>query len=131
MISNNHAFAEPIDKDRRDLMSTRIITLDFGTANDLYSAYMPFIKNGGLFIATKENFKLGERVFLDIRIMKEPDRQKVEAKVVWVTPSGAQGGKPAGTGVRFEQEKEAALLRNKIETHLAGSLQSSNPTNTM
>ena len=30
----------------------------------LYAAYMPFIRNGGLFIPTKKEYELGDEVFM-------------------------------------------------------------------
>lgn len=114
----------------RDGMNKRVISLDFVSVNDLYLAYMPFIMHGGLFIPTKEQFELAEEVILDIRLVNEPDRHQIEGTVAWITPVGAQGGKPAGIGIQFAEGKSVAL-RNKIETHLAGLLQSPNSTNTM
>lgn len=111
-------------------MSRRIIQYDFTSADELYSAYMPFLVFGGVFIATKESFSLGEEVVLDMKFMEEPERIIISGAVAWITPVGAAGGKPAGIGVQFEEEN-SALVINKIETYLAGMLHSSNPTSTM
>ncbi len=111
-------------------MGKRIIMFDFPTINDLYNSYMPFVIHGGIFIPTKEVFEIGEAVGLDLRIMEEPDRQTLAGQVIWLTPLGAQGGKPAGIGIQFE-EALGPELRNRIETHLAGKLKSANSTHTM
>lgn len=95
----------------------------------LYAAYMPFIKSGGIFIPTSKNYKIGEEVFLLLGLMEEPEKLPVAGKVVWITPRGAQGSRAAGIGVQFN-EKDVAV-RNKIETYLAGSLNTDRITHTL
>lgn len=95
----------------------------------LYAAYMPFIKNGGLFIPTKKEYQLGDEVFMLLNLMEESEKIPVAGKVVWVTPKGAQGARSAGIGVQFSDQDDVA--RSKIETYLAGSLASDRPTHTM
>ncbi len=95
----------------------------------LYAAYMPFIRNGGLFIPTKKEYGLGDEVFMLLNLMDEPEKLPVAGKVVWVTPKGAGGTKAAGIGVQFNDQDDVA--RSKIETYLAGALQSDRHTHTM
>jgi len=95
----------------------------------LYAAYMPFVDNGGLFIATNRKFQLGDDVFLLMSLMDEPEKIPVAGKVIWLTPKGAQGNRASGIGVQFEKKND--LARDKIETYLAGSLSSEKPTHTM
>ncbi len=106
-----------------------ILSLSIKDKAALYSAYMPFVTNGGLFVATDKNYKLGEEIFLLLNIMDEPEKIPVAGKVVWVTPQGAQGNRSAGIGVQFSDQDDTA--RRTIENHLAGSLQSDRPTHTM
>lgn len=95
----------------------------------LYAAYMPFVKNGGLFIPTTKAYELGDEVFMLLNLMDEQEKIPVAGKVVWVTPKGAQGNRTAGIGVQFSNTDDPA--RAKIETYLAGALQSDRPTHTM
>ncbi|MFN2350226.1 MAG: pilus assembly protein PilZ, partial [Thioalkalivibrio sp.] len=37
-----------------------ILSLAIKDKNSLYAAYMPFVKNGGLFIPTQKPYKLGD-----------------------------------------------------------------------
>jgi type IV pilus assembly protein PilZ len=106
-----------------------IVSLSIKDKAALYSAYMPFISHGGLFIPTDKNYQLGEEIFLLLNIMDEPDKIPVAGKVVWITPQGAQGNRSAGIGVQFSDQDDTA--RRTIENHLAGSLQSDRPTHTM
>ena len=55
----------------------------------------------------------------------------VAGKVVWVTPVGAQGNRPAGIGVQFADSAEGEAVRGKIEALLAGLLNADKPTHTM
>ena len=78
-----------------------ILSLTIKTKDELYRSYMPFIKNGGVFVATQRDYQLGEEVFMLLDLMEEPDKIPVSGKVVWVTPRGAQGGKMAGIGIQL------------------------------
>ena len=106
-----------------------IVSLTIKDKAVLYSAYMPFISNGGLFITTDKHYKLGDEIFLLLSIMDEPEKIPVAGKVIWITPKGAQGNRAAGVGVQFSDQDDTARLT--IENHLAGALQSDRPTHTM
>lgn len=106
------------------------ISCSFSSENSLYLAYMPFIKNGGLFIRTKNDYELGSEVNLSIQLLKEPEAYKIQGRVVWITPKGAQSNKPAGIGVQFIDDKSRSVC-NKIETFLAGMLKSTHLTDTI
>ncbi len=110
-------------------MRNGILSLTIKDKAVLYAAYMPFVQNGGLFIPTSKNYKLGDEVFMLLNLMDEPEKIPVAGKVVWVTPKGAQGNRAAGVGVQFSDQDDTAA--KKIETYLAGSLESDRPTHTM
>ncbi|HZH44359.1 MAG TPA: PilZ domain-containing protein [Lysobacter sp.] len=97
----------------------------------LYHAYMPFLRNGGLFVPTPKRYFLGDEVFMLVTLPDSPERLPVAGKVVWVTPVGAQGNRPAGIGVQFADSAEGDAVKGKIETLLAGMLSSERPTHTM
>jgi type IV pilus assembly protein PilZ len=107
-----------------------ILSLSIKDKGALYSSYMPFIKNGGLFIPTVKNYQLGEEVFMLLTIMDEAEKIPVAGKIIWITPKGAQGNRAAGIGVQFS-DQDGGAARNKIETYLAGALQAERPTHTM
>ena len=106
-----------------------ILTLTIKDKSVLYAAYMPFVKDGGLFIPTNRSYQLGDEVFLLLKLMDDPEKIPVAGKVIWITPKGAQGNKAAGIGVQFTGDAQTA--RNRIETHLAGALKSDRLTHTM
>ncbi len=106
-----------------------ILSLTIKDKAVLYAAYMPFVKHGGLFIPTNKNYHLGDEVFMLLNLMEEPEKIPVAGKVIWVTPKGAQGNRAAGIGVQFSDQDD--IPAKKIETYLAGSLESDRPTHTM
>ena len=97
----------------------------------LYNAYMPFLKHGGIFVPTARRYFVGDEVFLLLTLPDSSERLPVAGKVCWVTPTGAQGSRPAGIGVQFADTAEGEAVRGKIETTLAGTLNSDKPTQTM
>lgn len=106
-----------------------ILSLSIKDKAVLYAAYMPFVKGGGLFIPTKKDYDIGDEVFMLLNLMDEVEKIPVAGKVVWVTPKGAQGNRAAGVGVQFNDQDNIA--KNRIETYLAGALQSDRHTHTM
>jgi len=95
----------------------------------LYTSYMSFLRNGGLFIPTSRNCRLGEELFLLLDLMDEPEKIPVSGKVVWITPKGAQDNRMPGVGIQFSEQDK--LARKKIEIYLAGVMKSERPTHTM
>jgi type IV pilus assembly protein PilZ len=106
-----------------------ILSLTIKDRTVLYAAYMPFLRNGGLFIPTNKRFTLGEEVFVLLALMDEAEKIPITGTVVWVTPKGAQGNRQACIGVQFSGADFAAAT--KIEEHLGTGLVSDRPTHTM
>jgi len=97
----------------------------------LYSAYMPYIKYGGIFVPTPRRYFIGDEVFLLLTLPDSSERLPVAGRVCWVTPTGAQGNRTAGIGVQFADSAEGDAIKGKIETVLAGTLNAEQPTQTM
>ena len=95
----------------------------------LYECYMPFVRDGGLFIPTDADCALGEEVSVSLDLLHEPEPIQIEGTVVWITPKGAQGNRVAGVGVRFDGKGDE--VRSKIETCLAGAVGSDRNTHTL
>ncbi len=106
-----------------------ILSLTIKDKAVLYSAYMPYLEHGGLFVPTNKSYKIGDEVFMLLNLMDEVEKIPIAGTVVWVTPRGAQGNRTAGIGVQFSEQD--ATANSKIENHLAGSLESDRPTHTM
>ncbi|MCA3132016.1 MAG: PilZ domain-containing protein [Betaproteobacteria bacterium] len=98
----------------------------------LHAAYMPFAKNGGIFVPTTKPYRLGDDVYLLISLMNDPNRVPVVGTVAWVTPPGAQMNKLQGMGVQFKAGDEGGRqIRARIETLLGGHGNSARPTHTL
>ncbi len=97
----------------------------------LYSAYMSFVRDGGLFVPTSKAFELGDDVFVLVTLEDIDERLPIPGKVVWVTPAGAQGNRRAGIGIRFSESQDGVHARKVIESHLAGLLNRDMRTQTM
>ena len=107
-----------------------IIAFSITDRGALYSSYMSFATNGGVFVPTARNYELGDKVFMLLKLMDETAPTPVSGTVVWVTPAGAQGNKTPGVGIQFD-ESDRGDTRSNIEQHLAAALQSDRPTQTM
>lgn len=108
-----------------------ILSLAVKDKAQLYGAYMPYLKQGGIFVPTIKRYFLGDEVFLLLTLPESSERLPVAGKIIWVTPPGAQGNRPAGIGVQFADSNEGETVKGKIETLLAGMLTSDKPTQTM
>lgn len=105
------------------------IYIEFQSEHDLYVSYMPFLKEGGLFIPTAEPYELGAEVDLKVVLPDSLEPSLISGEVCWLTPTGAQNGTPAGIGVSFVKDPEK--IRHQIEKVLARQLSSIEPTLTM
>lgn len=119
------------DSNRVDPNRSGVLSLHIKERSALYAAYMPFLKNGGVFIPTNREFALGDEVFLLMTLMEDPQKISLQANVVWITPSGANNNRTQGVGVEFAEGETAEQARKKIEELLSGVLNSSRPTHTL
>ena len=111
-----------------------ILSLKISDETMLYHAYMPFLKNGGIFIPTNKIYQLGEEVFILLSLMNDPDKIPVAGTIAWVTPKGSQTNQAAGIGVHFSStpgDDSANIVKSKIEGFLAEKLSSDKVTHTM
>jgi type IV pilus assembly protein PilZ len=119
-----------VPQDRSTPPRQGILSINIKSKNELYAAYMPFVKNGGLFVPTTRSYQVGDDIFMVLTFMDDPERLPVAGRVIWVTPPGAQGNRVPGIGVQFS-DIDKGRARNKIETYLAGTQKSERPTYTM
>lgn len=107
-----------------------VLSLTIRDKSALFAAYMPFLKNGGLFIPTSKRYEIGDEVFMLLTLLEERDKLSVAGTVVWVTPVGAQGNRAAGIGIQFK-DSDTREARTKIEALLGSALKSERQTHTM
>ena len=108
-----------------------VIQLVFREKGALYAAYIPAFTDGGLFVPTTRDYKLGEDIYLLLSLPDDNQRYPVAGKIAWITPANASGGRTQGVGVRFPADEKTRLLRVKIEQILGTNISSSKPTQTL
>ncbi len=108
-----------------------VIQLVFREKGALYAAYIPLLTDGGLFVPTAREYRLGEDIYLLLSLPDDPQRYPVAGKVAWITPSNASGGRTQGVGVRFPADEKTRGLKLKIEELLGTTISSSKPTQTL
>ncbi|MCE2914723.1 MAG: PilZ domain-containing protein [Rubrivivax sp.] len=113
--------------------STRpsVIQLVFREKGALYAAYMPALTEGGLFVPTNREYRLGEDIYLLLSLPDDNQRYPVAGKVAWITPPNSPGGRTQGVGVRFPNDEKTRVLKTRIEELLGTSIQSAKPTQTL
>lgn len=97
----------------------------------LYAAYIPLFAEGGVFIPSARDYKLGDDVYVLLTLPDDIQRYPVAGKVAWVTPARASGNRTQGVGVRFPNDDKSRLLKIKIEEILGAHLASDRPTQTI
>ena len=97
----------------------------------LYAAYMPFLKNGGIFLPTQKAYKLGDEIYLILSLMDDPNKYPIAGKVAWITPPAANNNKAQGIGVHFPDDESGQRAKLKIEEILGAALRSSRATHTL
>ena len=98
----------------------------------LYAAYIPYFPDGGIFIPTPREHRLGDDVYLLLTVMDNPQRFPIAGKVAWITPANAAGNRTQGIGVQFPADDKAKQLRRLIEEILGPAAEATNrPTHTL
>ncbi|MES2090467.1 MAG: PilZ domain-containing protein [Pseudomonadota bacterium] len=108
-----------------------VMQLVFREKGALYAAYIPAFTDGGLFVPTPREYKLGDDIYLLLSLPDDAQRYPVAGKIAWITPPNASSGRTQGVGVRFPSDEKTRLLRIKIEQILGTSLGSNKPTQTL
>ncbi len=98
-------------------MAEDVLTYTLGDPIELNLSYMPFVKNGGLFIPTQQSFALGDTVLIDLQLPAQKDAIRIEGKVIWITPKNALHQVVPGIGVQFIGSNNQ-IIRKQIETLL-------------
>ena len=97
----------------------------------MYAAYIPLFADGGIFIPSPREYRLGDDVYVLLSLPDDPQRYPVAGKVAWVTPAKASGARTQGVGIRFPSDDKSRMLKAKIEEMLGSALGSQRPTQTI
>ena len=108
-----------------------VLSLSIKEKSALFSAYMPFLKNGGIFVPTNKSYNLGEEIYLILTLLDDPSKYPIAGKVAWVTPAGAGNNKSQGIGVHFPSDESGIRVRLRVEEVLGSSIRSNRATHTI
>ena len=108
-----------------------VIQLVIKEKSALYAAYMNTFTEGGIFIPTTRDYRLGDFVYVLLTLPDDPQRHPVAGKVAWVTPTKASGGRTQGVGILFPKDEKSRMLKAKIEEILSSHLSSDRSTQTI
>ena len=97
----------------------------------LYAAYIPFFIEGGIFVPTPREYRLGDDVYVLRTLPDDTQRYPVAGRVAWVTPARSGGNRTQGVGIQFPKDEKSRQLKHKIEEILGSSLGSERPTQTI
>ena len=86
-----------------------VLKLPLKDVATLHASFMPFIKDGGLFVPTdKEDFRFGNDVVVAMHLLSTDKKLAVPGKVVWISPKTGDSGTP-GVGIRFTGNTKAKV----------------------
>jgi type IV pilus assembly protein PilZ len=108
-----------------------VFTLVIRSKAALYAAWIPLLKNGGIFLPSGKSHALGEEVLILLSLLDDPNKIPLQGSVAWINPPHSTGNRPQGIGVQLQDSEVTRELKKKVEGLLAGALQSSRPTHTI
>jgi type IV pilus assembly protein PilZ len=108
-----------------------VIQLAIKEKSALYAAYIPLFAEGGVFIPTTREYRLGDDVYVLLSLPDDNQRYPVAGKVAWVTPAKAAGSRTQGVGIQFPRDEKTHILKLKIEEILGSHLSSDRSTQTI
>lgn len=109
----------------------KVIPLTIKDKAALYAVYIPLFANGGIFVPSQLDPKLGDELFLLLTLPGDTQRYSVAGRVAWVTPASAVGKRKQGVGVQFPSSDNSIQLKAKIEDLLGSVLDSDRSTLTI
>lgn len=115
----------------KDTPRPSVIQLAIKEKAALYAAYIPLFTEGGMFIPTSRDYKLGDDIYVLLSLPDDPQRYPVAGKVAWVTPAKAAGSRAQGVGIHFPKDEKSRALKLRIEEILGGHLASDRSTQTI
>lgn len=88
------------------------ITYRFADITALNNAFMSFVRDGGIFIPTENDFHLGDFVFATLTLPEKEQMYVFTGEVIWITPKGTQGNiHLPGIGIQCTGDEGSAFLK--------------------
>ncbi len=97
---------------------SQLLQLDIQNKVVLHSHYMPFIKDGGIFIQTEREFEFEQRVVMLLRFLDKGKKLPISGRVVWISPKSGRGSSVSpGVGLQFAGDNRKEIQK-AIEAYL-------------
>lgn len=107
------------------------LTYQFPDLIALKRAYMPFVRDGGIFIPTDKLFQLGGLVKVTVTLPEENKQIfTFVGEVIWITPKSSSNLQHAGIGVQCNED-EGVAFRKAVQQLIAGVKETSGQSETM
>lgn len=95
---------------RQRLTPQRDPALHQGEGGWLLAAYIPLFADGGIFIPSSRDYRLGDDVYVLLSLPDDPQRYPVAGKVAWVSArQSARRSRPAWASASPADEKSRQL----------------------
>ena len=108
-----------------------VIQLAIKEKGALYAAYISAFSDGGVFVPTTREYRLGDDVYVLLTLPDDTQRYPVAGKVAWITPPRASGNRTQGVGIRFPKDEKMEHLKIRIEQILGAAIASERSTQTI
>lgn len=104
---------------RTDTTPQETVTLSMAVGDKpaLHACYMPFIKDGGVFVPSTNHFQLHQQVLLHLRLVEDGKKLQIPARVVWISPGIGRHSTSPGVGLQFTGEH-----RHRVKQYLENIL---------
>ena len=110
---------------------TSVVQLQIKEKGALYAAYISVFANGGIFVPSDKEHRLGDPMYVLISLPGEVQRYPIAGKVAWITPAHSSISRTQGVGIAFPKDERSEQLKAKIEEILGTHLASTRPTQTI
>ncbi|QEA13627.1 PilZ domain-containing protein [Comamonas flocculans] len=108
-----------------------VMQLNIKDKTQLFMSYIRLFKEGGIFVPTTREYRLGDDVYVLLSLPEQAQRYPVAGKVAWINPARVGGGRVQGVGVRFPDDEKSHQLKAKIEELLGSALGADRQTQTL
>ncbi|MEG0040700.1 MAG: pilus assembly protein PilZ, partial [Massilia sp.] len=69
--------ANPPDATAAQAPRPSVLSLAIKEKAALYAAYMPFLRNGGMFVPTTKPYQIGDEIYLILALMDDPNKYPI------------------------------------------------------
>ena len=116
-------------EDQKAAMKPRVLSVSIKDTRTLRAAFMPFLKDTGIFVPTDHDYEMGDEVFLVLKLLGA-EEYALAGTVVWITPAGAQSSRTKGVGVQFKGP-DGVRLKERITELLGASTDERSASHTL